>query len=178
MSYQLTKTTFTTTNNADIFNVILPDTIREIYLHGFDKIDVIISNDLYNRVIVWPRKLEFLEIYFRPDFSELPPNLVTLSIVTQNEVRKSDLPKNIQKLIIIWPNSESQTFYPNKDKFDLYKVSIIGYGKYNKFIGGYYLNDVDNIKHHKVKYEYRIDGDSQYPSKTPSKHSRNTKEDR
>lgn len=143
------KSVFTADKNSDIFDIELPDTIKYIYLRGPDYIDF--DN--------WPPNLKLLETYFRPNFATLPDNLEILSIVTQNEVIKADLPSKLKQLVITCPNSKPVTFEPKKDNFDLYRISIKNFGKYNVFEGGYLRNDPDNIKYHLVHYNYEVEGD-------------------
>lgn len=152
MSYSLTNTTFTTKNNSDIFSVNLPDTINEIYLHGYQKID----NDFHPE-ITWPSNLTFLETNFRPTFCKLPSSLKILSLITQNEILKKDLPENIEKLIISCPNAVPSIFYPQTDNYDFYKISGSTFRKYNVFVGGNFGDDDenDNTKYHKIdNYNY------------------------
>lgn len=110
----------------------------------------------------WPKHLHYLETYFRPDFDNLPSTLKELKIVTQNEVRKESLPKDLDKLHITAPNSQTTTFHVKEDDYDLYRISIDGFNKYNIFSGAYDNDDEDNIKNYQVFYHYQVDGDS-YP---------------
>jgi hypothetical protein len=111
----------------------------------------------------WPKNLQFLSTYFRPDFKLLPETINKLSIVTQNEVYKNDLPPNIKDLQITAPNSKTNKFNLQNDHFDLYKISIHDFNKYNTFVGGFLHDDQDNIKHYSdLTYNYVVDGDINY----------------
>jgi len=136
-----------------INNIIWPSDTTKLYLHYFENI----------LPKTWPDNLSFLEVYFRPDFDLLPKSIKILSIVTQNEVLKSDLPSNIEQLWITAPNAVTTKFDVREDNFDLYKISIKDFNKYNIFIGGYSNDDNDNIKHHRVLYQYETPGDT-YPN--------------
>ena len=148
----MTETTlilFQTEKNDEINSENLPDTIEKIYLRGFNQV----------RVQRWPKSLFYLETYFRPDFGNLPQTLKELKIVTQNEVRKEFLPKDLEILHIEAPNSKTTTFHVKEDDYDLYRISIDGFSKYNVFTGAYDHDDLDNIKHYDVVYNYEVDGD-------------------
>ena len=169
MSYRLTDYSFSTKNNKEIFNIILTDRIGKICLKGFHKIDNLrplgLTNDYFE--LEWPQNLKYLKTYFRPNFSILPSALETLHIVTQTEILKKDLPTSLTKLIIECPNSEPITFCPKDDDYDLYKISVSSFTKYNQFVGGYLDNDADNIKYYKLTYNYGVDGDDEYPRFDP-----------
>src|SRR6185503_17662984 len=109
-----TETLFKTHENEQINHVDLPDTIERIYLRGFSQVSV----------KHWPKNLSYLETYFRPDFANLPPTLKELKIVTQNEVRKEWLPKDLEILHIEAPNAQTRTFHVKEDDYDLYRISI------------------------------------------------------
>ena len=70
----------------------------------------------------WPSNITFLETRFRQDFQMLPETLVTLSIVSQNEVIKKDLPINIKYLCLTAPNSITTKFNVREDNYYLYKI--------------------------------------------------------
>jgi hypothetical protein len=109
---------------------------------------------------IWPKNnIIFLEMYFRPDFDLLPKTIGTLSIVTQREVLKHELPSNIKFLWLTAPNAITTKFNIKKDNFDLYYISINNFQKYNVFIGGYFNDDIDNIKYYKLWYDYTVSGD-------------------
>lgn len=169
MAYSLTNSSFSTKNNREIFNVILTDRIEKISLRGGHKIDnfrpVGLTGDYFQ--LQWPRNLKHLKTYFRPDFSILPSELETLHIATQTEIIKKDLPANLTKLIVECPNSKPVTFYPKEDDYDLYKISVGSFAKYNQFEGGYLDDDNDNIKYYKLTYNYEVEGDVEYPQYDP-----------
>ncbi len=144
-------TGFSTEYNENVYYVDYPDTIEKMCLNGFVKV----------KPTHWPKNLKYLKTNFRPDFDNLPDTLQELKIVTQEEVRKEYLPKNLEKLHIKAPNSMATTFNVKNDNFDLYRISIIEFGKYNMFSGAYDNNDADNIRNYKVFYHYQVDGDDQ-----------------
>lgn len=162
MACTLTNTTFSTTNNHDIFSIILSDELDEIYLRGPQKVDDVQFNNIHFE-IEWPPNLVYLETSFRPDFTKLPSTIKTLSIVTQCEILKKNLPTQLNQLMVTCPNGKSVTFNPRDDDYDLYKISINSYGKKNKFVGGYFDRDADNIKHHDVEYYWQVEGDPIHP---------------
>lgn len=96
---------------------------------------------------------------FRPNFRNLPNDLQELTIVTQNEIIKSELPSNLRKLTVSCPNSTERVFYPGSDNFDLYRINFEFFGKYNVFEGGYFHDDKYNIKNWLVQYHYSVRGD-------------------
>lgn len=163
MSYQLTTESFSTNNNLEIFQVILPDSLVELHLEGFIKVDDarFIDNNVNSEFfeLQWPPNLKYLKTMFRPNFSRLPHSLRKLHVLTQTQILKKDLPVNLKTLIIECPNSEPSEFYPLEDDYDLYKISIDSFGESNQFVGGYFSNDSDNVKHHQVSYMYYVEGD-------------------
>ena len=169
MSYQLTDHRFSTKDNKEIFNVVLTDSIRDISLKGFHKIDnfrpVGLMGDYFQ--LEWPSNLKHLKTYFRPNFDILPSTLETLHIATQTEILKKDLPASLTKLIVECPNSQAVEFYPQEDDYDLYKISVYSFAKYNQFKGGYLNDDDDNIKYYKLTYNYGVEGDDEYPQYDP-----------
>ena len=76
---------------------------------------------------------------------------------------KKDLPKNIKYLWLTAPNSITTKFNIYEDNYDLYKISVHSFDKYNKYVGGYLCDNYDNIKYYQVFYHYEVDGDI-YPN--------------
>jgi hypothetical protein len=134
----------------------IPQHITHLYLR-YDDCDI--------TEIEWPPNLQFLECYFRPFFGYLPTTIETLSFVSQREVRKQDLPKNVKELHLTCPNACTRKFRID-DEFDLYKIEIHDFGKYNAYVGGFDNYDEDNLEHFRdvVFFNYDVQGDDYIPA--------------
>lgn len=138
------------TQNYQILEKEIPDNITYLYLHGTD----------YVNPPKWPSKLIFLETHFRPDISSLPSSLKILSIISQNEIIKKDLPSALEILVVRCPESKPRFFYPKKDHFDLYRINIKKFQYHNYYSGSYFYREKLNIKYFWISYRWNVEGDS------------------
>ena len=136
----------------------IPKDVTHLYLHYCDC-------DILD--IQWPPNLVFLECWFRPFFGYIPETVETLSIVTQRQVLKSNLPKNVRRLRLTCPNAVTVEF-DTDDEYDLYKISIHNFGKYNVHVGGHDgQDDDDNMEHFRedddIYWNFFVAGDEDIP---------------
>lgn len=157
--------TFSTHNNESLYEANLKG-ITKISLNEGKTIDLSFIKKARDPAIT------ILHCEFRPDLSQLPETLEELSISTQYEVWRKDLPKSLRKLHIKTPCCEPKTFdldvglSQEEWECEYFYISTHNFGKYNSFKRSVFDSECDNIHRYGTLYtkwfHWQVDGDPNF----------------